>query len=132
MSISLDHTTSVRWRRVLVPAVICWALGSTAFPGGVSAGVLAAPLPYLAANDAGPNQKNASGVTATVDLNTATADQFAAALSGVGASKAKAIVRYRTEVGPFRDVRELEEVKGIGPRILAVNKERITVSKPKG
>lgn len=132
MSISLDHTTSVRWRRVLVPAVICWALGSTAFPGGVSAGVLAAPLPYLAANDAGPNQKNASGVTATVDLNTATADQLAAALSGVGASKAKAIVRYRTEVRPFRDVRELEEVKGIGPRILAVNKERITVSKPKG
>ena len=131
MSISLDHTTSGRWRRVLGPAVICWALGSTAFPGGVSAGVLASPLPYLAANDAGPNQKNASGVTATVDLNTATADQLAAALSGVGASKAKAIVRYRTEVGPFRDVRELEEVKGIGPRILAVNKERITVSKPK-
>ena len=93
--------------------------------------MLASPLPYLAANDAGPNQKNASGVTATVDLNTATADQLAAALSGVGASKAKAIVRYRTEVGPFRDVRELEEVKGIGPRILAVNKERITVSKPK-
>lgn len=66
-----------------------------------------------------------------VDLNIASAEQLASALKGVGSAKAKAIVRYRTEVGPFRSIAELEEVKGIGPSIVALNKERISVSRAK-
>jgi competence protein ComEA len=77
------------------------------------------------------NQAGRPIVPGTVDLNTATAEELAAALKGVGLSKAKAIVRYRTEIGPFRDVQELEEVKGIGPRTVARNKSRITLSRSK-
>ena len=66
-----------------------------------------------------------------VDLNIASAEQLASALKGVGSAKAKAIVRYRTEVGPFRSIAELEEVKGIGPSIVALNRERISVSRAK-
>jgi competence protein ComEA len=51
---------------------------------------------------------------------------------GVGAAKAQAIIRYRDEVGPFRSVEELEEVKGIGSSIVKRNKARISVSNPKG
>jgi competence protein ComEA len=50
----------------------------------------------------------------------------------VGAAKAQAIIRYRDEVGPFRSVEELEEVKGIGPNTVKRNKARISVTNPKG
>ena len=68
----------------------------------------------------------------SVDLNSASAEQLAATLVGVGAAKAQAIIRYRDEVGPFRSVEELEEVKGIGPSVVKRNKSRISVSNPKG
>lgn len=66
-----------------------------------------------------------------IDLNTATAVQLAAALKGVGAAKARAIVKYRTEIGPFRHIEELQEVKGIGPSIVARNKARIELTHTK-
>ena len=75
-------------------------------------------------------QQSSESIT-KVDLNIASAEQLASALKGVGSAKAKAIVRYRTEVGPFRSIAELEEVKGIGPSIVALNKERISVSPAK-
>ena len=75
-------------------------------------------------------QQSSESIT-KVDLNIASAEQLASALKGVGSAKAKAIVRYRTEVGPFRSIAELEEVKGIGPSIVALNKERISVSRAK-
>jgi competence protein ComEA len=68
----------------------------------------------------------------SVDLNSASAEQLASTLVGVGAAKAQAIIRYRDEVGPFRSVEELEEVKGIGSSIVKRNKARISVSNPKG
>lgn len=75
--------------------------------------------------------KESAGNAAKVDLNTASAEQLAAVLKGIGAAKAQAIVRYRSEVGPFRSIAELEEVKGIGPSIVALNKERIALSRAK-
>lgn len=66
-----------------------------------------------------------------VDLNTATAEQLAQVLSGVGIAKAKAIVTYRKEIGPFRTVDEPEEVKGIGPSIVLRNKGRILLDEGK-
>ena len=47
-------------------------------------------------------------------------------------AKAQAIIRYRDEVGPFRSVEELEEVKGIGPNTVKRNKARISVTYAKG
>ncbi|MBS09555.1 MAG: competence protein, partial [Alteromonas sp.] len=39
-------------------------------------------------------------------------------LPGVGQSKAKAIIKYREEVGPFLEVAQLTQVKGIGEKML--------------
>ena len=75
--------------------------------------------------------KESAGNVTKVDLNTATAEQLASVLKGIGAAKAQAIARYRSEVGPFRSIAELEEVKGIGPSIVALNKERIALSRAK-
>jgi competence protein ComEA len=54
----------------------------------------------------------------TVNINAASAAELAAAIPGVGATRAEAIVADRTEHGPFKSVDDLALVSGIGPRIL--------------
>lgn len=65
--------------------------------------------------------------SAGVNINTATAAELATALSGVGGSKAEAIVRYREQFGPFQSVEELSEVAGIGAATVERNRARIQV-----
>lgn len=66
----------------------------------------------------------------TVNLNTATAEQLAEALTGIGQAKAEAIVEYREEHGPFQHADELVNVRGIGLATVDRNRERITVEEP--
>ena len=81
------------------------------------AAVVASTLPAMAAGSpSGP-----------IDLNTADAPALARALAGVGPAKAQAIVEYRRRHGPFKSVDELALVKGIGPRTLERNRDRLTV-----
>lgn len=61
-----------------------------------------------------------------VDINTATAAELES-LPGVGPAKAQAIVAHR-EVAPFKNTDELVEVKGIGEKLYAQLKDRVTVS----
>ena len=63
-----------------------------------------------------------------VNVNTADASTIARALSGVGVTKAKAIVRYREENGRFDTPMDLTKVKGIGAAIVARNEDKIVVS----
>ena len=60
-----------------------------------------------------------------VSINQATAEQLAAALSGVGLKKAEGIVRYREQNGPFTQVEQLQEVPGIGPALFEKNRTRL-------
>ena len=60
-----------------------------------------------------------------VNVNTADAKTLAAALDGVGLSKAEAIVRYRDANGPFVDADELVNVKGIGLATIDRNRDNI-------
>ncbi len=55
---------------------------------------------------------------APVNINTADAKTIADALSGIGPSKAEAIVKYREEHGPFQAPEDLLEVSGIGEKSL--------------
>jgi len=68
---------------------------------------------------------------APVNINTADAETLAAALQGVGPSKAQAIVEYRSKHGPFKSADELSLVKGIGERTVELNRADIRVSDPK-
>jgi competence protein ComEA len=63
----------------------------------------------------------------TIDINTATAEELAAALDGVGPAKAAAIVEYRNSQGPFQSVDDLAKVKGIGDKTLEQNRSKLTV-----
>jgi competence protein ComEA len=66
-----------------------------------------------------------------VDINTADAETISAELNGIGLSKAKAIVEYRTKHGPFASAEDLSLVKGIGERTVEKNLSDIKISKPK-
>ncbi len=102
-----------------------------ALPHAMAAGS-AVPMGLGVSSASAQSEVQVASQPQSVDLNSASAEQLAATLVGVGAAKAQAIIRYRDEVGPFRSVEELEEVKGIGPSIVKRNMSRISVSNPKG
>lgn len=60
-----------------------------------------------------------------VDVNTASAKAIAKAMQGVGMGVAKRIIEYREEYGPFQDISELVQVKGIGSKLLKKNIDKI-------
>jgi competence protein ComEA len=62
-----------------------------------------------------------------VNINTAEAGAIATALSGIGQSKAEAIVAYRKEHGAFKTPDDLTHVKGIGQKTVDKNRELILV-----
>lgn len=64
---------------------------------------------------------------APVNINTASAEQIAAAMVGVGDSKAEAIIAFRKKHGPFKTVDDLVMVKGIGEKTLEKNRANIMV-----
>ncbi len=63
-----------------------------------------------------------------LNVNTATSSELQV-LPGIGPKKADAIVNFRTENGPFRQVDDLVQVKGIGPKTLAKLRPLVTVGK---
>jgi competence protein ComEA len=63
-----------------------------------------------------------------VDINTASAAELARELSGIGKIKAQRIVEYREKIGGFVSLEQLTEVKGIGPKTLARNRDKIEIS----
>lgn len=62
-----------------------------------------------------------------VNINTASAEQISSAMSGIGDSKAQAIVKYRKEHGKFKSIDELESVAGIGAKTIEKNKGKLTL-----
>ncbi|MDF0732661.1 ComEA family DNA-binding protein [Pseudomonas entomophila] len=62
-----------------------------------------------------------------IDLNQADAAMLQNELSGIGKTKAEAIVAYREANGPFQSVDELLEIKGIGNALLDRNRDKLTV-----
>lgn len=66
--------------------------------------------------------------TARLDLNSADALTLQSTLTGIGKTKAEAIVAYREAHGAFATVDELLEIKGIGKALLDRNRDKLTVN----
>ncbi|MGC9387022.1 MAG: ComEA family DNA-binding protein [Hydrogenovibrio sp.] len=64
-------------------------------------------------------------LAAPVNINTASAEQIAESLNGVGEVKAKAIVDYRKAHGDFKSADDLQNVKGIGAKLVDKNRADI-------
>ena len=67
-----------------------------------------------------------SSNTSLISINTETEDELSS-LSGIGPSKAKQIVEYRTTNGPFKTIEDIKQVPGIGDSIFAQIKDYITI-----
>lgn len=93
-----------------------------------SMAMLLAIVTALGVLTAGPSAfADEARAVATVNINTAGAEELASTLKGVGQSRAEAIVRYREAYGPFAAVDELLEVKGIGQSTLDINRRLIVL-----
>ncbi|MDX1453685.1 MAG: ComEA family DNA-binding protein [Oleiphilaceae bacterium] len=68
----------------------------------------------------------ASFAFAQVNINKADVEQLQE-LDGIGEAKALAIIEHRKTHGPFKSAEELAEVKGIGDKTVAKNKDDIIV-----
>lgn len=68
------------------------------------------------------------GGLAATNINTADVQTLAQVLHGVGVDKATAIVAYRDLNGPFQQIEDLINVKGIGPAILEKNRTELVVT----
>ena len=66
---------------------------------------------------------------AAVNVNTASQEDLEA-LKDVGPVKARAIVEYRDQHGPFRSLRDLDKVPGVGKATIAAIKHDVTFSGP--
>lgn len=64
-----------------------------------------------------------------INVNTATQEELQT-LNGIGASTAAAIIDYRDQIGEFKSLNSLLEVKGIGEKKLAKLSEQLIVSDP--
>lgn len=64
--------------------------------------------------------------TSRLNINTACVEQLIE-LPGMGQTKAKAIVEYRTKNGLFNNINQLDNVPGIGPAIIVTIEPLITI-----
>ncbi len=61
-----------------------------------------------------------------ININTAAQDELEV-LSGIGPVIAQAIIQYRLEEGPFKEISEIQSVSGIGPVTFENIKSQITI-----
>jgi competence protein ComEA len=64
---------------------------------------------------------------AMVNINTASAQEIADKLDGIGPALGQRIVDYRTSNGPFKDIEEIKNVSGIGDKRFEAIKDKISV-----
>ncbi|MFC0270075.1 helix-hairpin-helix domain-containing protein [Metabacillus herbersteinensis] len=75
-------------------------------------------------NSANPSSPSSEGM---VNINQATSEQLQT-LTGIGPSKAEAILSYREENGLFKSIEDLKNVSGIGEKTFEKLKEEITIN----
>jgi len=61
----------------------------------------------------------------TVDINKASKEELES-ISGIGEVIAGRIIEYRTQFGPFNNLEDLKNVKGIGERKIELTKDQIS------
>jgi len=116
-------------KRVLlsVAALFALAVGSVSMSEQADEGQLlpdlSVELPLLSETVLDAEQKSPEAL----NINTASEEELAAQLKGVGVKTAAAIVEYRDTMGLFETPEEIKEVSGIGEITFELNKDTIIV-----
>ncbi len=96
-------------------------------PSPASSSLPAAPSPAADANaSAVPALSSAPAGSGPVNINAAEWEELTR-LHGIGELLAKRIVQYRTAHGRFRRAEDLQNVRGIGPKLVEKNRAMIRV-----
>ena len=82
--------------------------------------------PEEAAYPANESSRKLKKETTSVNINESSIEELTT-ISGIGESKAKAIIEYRTANGPFKSVEEIKNVSGIGDKLYDKIKAYITI-----
>lgn len=118
----------------LTMSAFCWTLTA---PGALAAkestsGATSGTVQSKPASKANPTPSATSGAATpsrstetTVNINSASAQELASVMNGVGLKKAEAIVSYRQQFGPFTELEQLKEVPGIGSALVERNLSRL-------
>jgi len=77
-------------------------------------------------NSLNTNKQSSSRYAGVVNINTASKSELET-LSGIGPTKAQAIIDYRNKYGPFSSPSDIMKVSGIGYATYQKNADRITV-----
>ncbi|MCR5322128.1 MAG: helix-hairpin-helix domain-containing protein [Lachnospiraceae bacterium] len=83
-------------------------------------------IPYEEELAEGTGEMPAAEADGKVDINRAGVSELTA-LSGIGESRAKAIIAYREEHGEFRNTEDIMKVSGIGEGLFTNIRDEITV-----
>lgn len=75
---------------------------------------------------ADPNRNAGGSVSDKININTAAKEELMT-LSGIGASKAESILKYRQEHGNFQSIEDLKKIEGIKDGVFNKIKDDITV-----
>lgn len=107
------------------------SLFATLLTSIIAAPVLATTSPFTSHNNtvltSSPAKNIPNPISALVNINTADGETLVAELKGIGLKRAKAILAYRSEHGPFKSVDDLVKIKGISKRIVEKNRNKITI-----
>ncbi len=113
-----------RLKTLIAAAVLVCATGSQCVLAVPSSGKTSSTIKESVQT---PQTKAPEALNATegdgirVSINSASAEELAKALNGVGLKKAQAIVSYREEYGPFKTVDDLKQVPGMGSSLVERN-----------
>ena len=118
---------------LLTLSFACAGISHNTLAAPVDGGAKAPAVQTKADNGVAPNAKTL-GTPKSVDddgtrvsINTASAEDLARVMNGVGMKKAQAIVSYRQEYGPFKTLDDLKQVPGMGSALVERNLGNLTL-----
>lgn len=91
----------------------------------LAAFLVVSPLSFAGSMDKAAETAKNELLAGKLNINKASAEAIADALTGIGLKKAEAIVAYRNANGGFKTLDDLLAVKGVGKKTLEKNKGKI-------
>lgn len=111
-----------RFLQCLIPTLLVTTMGVSTAVNAEEVGMTNAEM-----NVQFQAEVNGQNKVEKINLNTATAEELAAGLRGVGKARAEAIVALREELGGFTDIEQLLQVRGLGMKVINDNREKLSL-----
>lgn len=116
----MEKENKIGYKTVVLALLLIYAAGVILYSL-----LIRPPVDFIAGVSSGQSS-SVTAVEQKININTATAEQLIT-LNGIGATKAAAIINYRTEHGNFEHIEDIMQVSGIGQATFDKIKDDICV-----